>query len=756
MSAETNKIIAGIKSAAVSVGNSIATAGAAANQGMLIALASTLVAVVIILVIGLLVYFIYLMIVYYYPRPYFIGHSEPLEQFMSGYIPDLITTINKVKEVDPGAIPGSLFGKSKYESKPYIPAVGDYDPENAPFWYLYFALKSNEDYKNKAVVGISTKLVPNCSMAEKISEITFYEKVPETFIQDMKTIDEAITSMQGSLKGVANSKDPAKIHHIRLSFLLTKKHYVENIATMYDFRKSGGLGNMTLLKITMMDYIKYVWIPPKGIVPKTWMTIGTQIEEKKSFISDWLRGPKVNNFVMTLPALIGGVKKEKFTDGGGVGGASEGDGSGESKDSQESREKSVQELASKMGDVIDGLLLPPHTKPGDRVEEFGFLKGLMEIPKILMTFANFFMTLMDVAKALAEAIADPIKAIRIIFGMVIGVVMVILYFIVIMPPFDFLWYIPAAIIVVWLALVKTVWWIFLFVIQAAFFMLLWILDMATGGLFLKIMRCENLPSKWYLQPGWFADNRYLRGFMCNFTCSTRFVPDDDGGWCTRLRRGRPSYCPQQILYNAVNAVVNGTGSGDPVMGKSESDLIYKFVIPSSYYTMDEISKKTKIVEYIRDRTTYFKKCYKFDKKYNAFAITACKFFHPLKESARLLELHEKKEKLLDAATVAALTKKKAEYDAYKDVIDKAMKVCESSFCGQTYMGGDFNKSADAPFCAGIDETKIEQEADDGSEGRSMSQRIIYSSIVLSILMIAFAGLYYYGKDSNFDFMKLWK
>lgn len=719
-------------------GTKVASAGIQIKQGSLVVLATSIVAVIIILVVSLIAYYIYLMIVYYYPRPFLVGHTEPLEQFMQGYIPDLIGTMKKIVENDSNQQDALarlirttfLEKKSEYDAKPVIPnGDGEYDAENVPLFYLYFALKSNDDYKNKAVVGICNKLVPNCSMAEKLAEITFYEQVPKEFQNDMDYIDKSIGNLQSALNGITKTKNASNIHHMRLAFLLDRKQYVENIATMYDFRKSGGLGNMTLLKITMMDYIKYVWVPPKGIVPKTWVTFVTQIEEKKAFISDWLRSPKINDFVMTLPATIGGVKKEKFTDAEGGVNINTFD-----NNDNDARDRAMKDIASKMEDIIDGFLLPPHTKPGDSVEEFGFLKGLMEIPKILMTFAKFFMTLMDVAKALAMAIADPIKAIRIVFGMIIGVMMVIVYFVIIMPPFDLFWYIPAFFIVLWASVVKTIWWIFLFVIQAAFFMLIWILDMATGGLFLKIMRCENLPSKWYLQPGWFVDNRYLRGFMCNFTCSPRFVPSDGGGWCTRLNRGRPSYCPQQILYNAVNAIVNGTGTADPIMGSSDGKLIYKFMIHPSYYTMDEVGKKTQIANYIKDRTKYFQQCYKFDKKYNQFAITACKYFHELKNAAT----DEGKEK----------------YELYKDVIDKAMKVCESSFCGQSYKG--FNASVDAPFCAGIDKNNIEQEPDDGSESRSMGQRVIYSGIVLSILMIAFSAIYYYSKDNHFDFMKLWK
>lgn len=643
-------------------------------------------------VLGLIVYFIYLCIVYYYPRPYFLGHSEPLEKFMTSYIPELIAAIKAadMKEV--------FEYKSKYkEGNILFPSDVSDDPNSAPFLYLYFAL--GKDYYKKSVVGISSKLVPGCDLAEELAEKTFYDAVPDEFKEDMSKIGEAIAKLQAKGASVKDSKNPNDLKFMYLGFLVDKKKYIDKIFTMYRFRKSGGLGNMTLLEITMMEYIEYVWVPPQGIVPKIWMNYVKDLDEVVGGFREWLRSPAVNSFVMKLPATIGGV--ETF----------------DNKSSKEAfaADKNVEEF-----------LLPPHAKPGDTIEEFGFLKGLLQIPKILMTIADFFQTLMAVAMALVNAITNPIAVLRILIGIIVGVLFVILYFVIV--ALDFLLYIPGAVYVAAVDVWKTIWWVFLFIIQATFYLLIWLLDMVTGGLFLKIMRCENLPSAWYLQPGYFFNNKYLRGFMCNFTCASGYVPNDDGDWCERVRLGRPAYCPQQIIYNAARTVI--TGIGNSVINNDTPDrkVIYKFMIPPSYYGLDEVSKKTKIVEYLKDKQSYVKKCYKFDKTFAKFAVLGCEYLNAIKNNNPEM------------------------YQVYGEMIDKSLKVCMSSHC----FTGDTGVPGKALSFCPADSSEIEKEdVKDGTEGKSVAQRVLYSGLALSMLMMTFVALFFYARDKKFDFLKLW-
>lgn len=678
-----------------------------------------LLAIIGILILGLIVYFIYLCIVYHYPRPYWIGHSEALEQFMTGYVPELVTAMRSVRD-DPSADAGikgmvnDLFGiESKFKSgQKLVPDTASDDPNSAPFLYLFFALGSK--YSSKAIVGISPRLVPGLSMADELHDACFYDAVPEPFIADIQLLHDKIFLLQEALKKAASSVNPTALRTMNLAFLLDDEMYLENIWRMFKFRYSGGLNNMTLLEITMMDYIKYVWVPPKGQVPFIWMNWLNDVKAMAESYIAWLNSPEVSSFVYKLPATIGGVEAFEV-------------------ETENEKDKGKGKPEKGPG-LLEGFLLPPHTKPGDTIEEFGFLKGLLEIPKILQNMATVIMT---VGQALIEAITNPIKVLQIIIGIIVGVTLVILY--IVIKALSFVMYAPAAIYVTVADVLNTIWLVFLFVIQASVYMVLWLIDILTGGLMLKIMRCENLPSKWFTQPGYFFDNKYLRGFMCNFTCSKRFLPDAQGGWCERMRMGRPSFCPQQIIYNAARTLLTGAESSVIKGDTPDSELTYKFVIPPSYYGLDEVNKKGKIVKYLKDKQSYVKKCHGFSKEFSNFTLSACEYFYDLKLNYEL----SPDNKTRDAGKVAL-------YEQYKDLVEKAVKVCTTSHCNNAE---DIGVPRGAMKWCPPDIMPIEEQTSDEADEKTMAHRVVYTALTLSVVMVVFVAMYLYTKDVKFDFIK---
>lgn len=651
------------------------------------------------------------MIFYYYPRPFLINHSEPLEDFMKGYVADILLILRSMQKTNPSKFKAITSLKSTFKEAKGLPlfpvdSTDPHDPNEAPFLYLYFAL--GDDYNNKSVIGIADRLVPGCDVAETIAEQALDDKVSPEFKKDMMAIEKAIDSMRSSVQHAWKNPTSNNLLDMQMAFLLNKKNYIDKIHVMYDFRKTGGLGNTTLLKITLFDYVKYVWMPPKGVVPKVWLSFVKDMDSTAGGVREWLRSPKVNSYVMKLPATIAGIETfehhEHFT--------------------------------------------PSGTEPGDVIESFGFLKGLLEIPKTLSSIATFFTTLISVAQALVTAITNPIAVLRILIGMIAGIIILITYIIIV--SIDFLLYIPAAIVIAAIDVYKTIWHILLFILIASFYLVIWVLDMVTGGLFLKIMRCENLPSKWYLQPGYFFDNKYVRGFMCSLTCSGRYIPNEDGGWCERLKRGCPSFCPQQVIFNAARTILTGQGNSVITPYTSDDKLIYKFAIPSSYYTMNEVSKKTKLVDYLKDKQKFEGNCFKFSKEVSSFTVASCNYFNELQKAPESSPLQQ-------------------EYQKNKDLIDKALKVCKSSCTyykvlktarAKTDKGKEYKKYKSiidkVSFCPEEGEIKIEKIIDNSTDGKTIGHRVIYSLLVLSVLMTVFAALYYYTFDKNFDFLALWQ
>ena len=271
----------------------------------------------------------------------------------------------------------------------------------------------------------------------------------------------------------------------------------------------------------------------------------------------------------------------------------------------------------------------------------------------------------------------------------------------------------------------------------------WLLDLITGGLILKIMRCENLPAKWYTQPGWMMGNKHVRSIMCKSTCSSGFYPTEYGygGWCNRFKFGRPKFCPQQILYNTMVEVLDD--SGNP-LGAFMKKIVYKFLIPPSYYGLDEDSKKQKIADYLRDRNDYVVKCHEGSSEDQVFvSVLSCEYFNKLKNYAE--ESDETKRELY-----------KTKYEAHKKSIDDALKVCEYSFCAEYLELEGVNKKSYS-FCPkGNKEEVIEKTNSSENEDTTVTQRALWATLFVIILLIIFSGGCYYARDKFFDFTKFLK
>jgi hypothetical protein len=75
--------------------------------------------------------------------------------------------------------------------------------------------------------------------------------------------------------------------------------------------------------------------------------------------------------------------------------------------------------------------------------------------------------------------------------------------------------------------------------------------MALGGLIMALLRCENLPNKWYKYSSYAYDNAFYRSpLMCNYRCPDRFMPVTIAvfNMCQRLESIVPDYCPHQNLF----------------------------------------------------------------------------------------------------------------------------------------------------------------------------------------------------------------
>lgn len=653
-----------------------------------------LVALIILLIILLVVWIIYRMFTKTYYRPFVFGHTEPLEDFMIEYISDIAQVLNHIKN-NPSDFDQAIVKvvndmatrekrMAKSFDKQYLygniftsKEIDEITPNELPYIYAFYIFRSNPT--DKGTASMLPTLMPNSTWAQSVKEYVLKNNsLPTQFADDLAKVEEDI---MGLIRAIP--KDTKNIYMKKLQIIFSKD-YDKTITRMYDFRKSGGVGNMKLFVYLMSDYLMYIFNPEYGVVPRGW---GATISDTKSTVKRmelFMTSPAARDYMMRFPAKIAGI--EEFIN-----------------------------------------LLPPRTSVFDTVEHLGFLKPLIEIPK-------FFKMLGSVAKALATAVASPIKACQILLGLILGTLIYLIYAII--SAVTILYYAPAFVYVIFMNLLGTGWWIFLFVFVSTWYLLIWLIDLFTGGAIMRAMRCENVPSAWYKRPGYFFNNKYMKAVFCHYPCASKFIPSTNNSWCDRIPLRRPHYCPQQLLYMAAEAVI---GNGSPPQLPS----LYKFFIPPDYYTLTDEQKKEKLKEFFDDKKFYLEKCKRFkpihDKAslYDEFAITACDFF---------TEQRKKQTQL---------------YNDNSTIIDNALKLCNDAYCVYTYQGKKNKASAvskpaenkSCPFCKELNKPEdiVSSELDEEEGNVLLAKAFLYSIIIFVVIIIIVVLVYFYASDYHFNF-----
>lgn len=668
-----------IKSLAANLSGGGAAAAAGPKAGFLKSLVEFIFHIMFLLVLIPIVYLVFRAFWYGYPRPFFIGHSEDLPRVMKEYVTDFVATLNYALK-HPCAMTPEVRGlvSANAESSrlllgkpgPLVDlsvAPDDISAETQPFLYAYFAFVGS-DSRALSILKLADTLLDQSAIGKAIQSYAVSKDAPPPGLErDLQRIDKFMKAAQSN--AVAASTD---LTDLRLAVMCQEKDYVKNLRRMYDYRKSGGVSNMKIFTLMMGEYISYIFVDletgTKGMLPKVWEKFPKQIQEWFMYIWKTITSDKVNNYFMKLPQKISGV--EKFVP-------------------------------------------PPGARIGDTVETFGFLKPFMAIPQ-------FFISLVGVAKALAQAITNPLKAVMIIVGLIVGTLLFILYKIVVL--FSVLYYIPAFIIALLVNVYHSVWWVAIFLLIGTFYTILWVLDMVTGGLILKLFRCESAPARWFTQANYFFGNRHVRSVFCSVPCASKYEPDDKGSWCNRSRTGRPILCPQQQLF----AVINALQYQRPLEYNLKS---FKFVLPYAYFNKDEAGKKSMLKTFYKDMNKFLFTCGKFKPLYQSYALNACQYLH-------------------------ALNKQENISDGDKFIIAQGLSMCQSTFCGYRY---DKTKLVDSPgttyaFCP-----KVAEAATDAAgevEPRSAIKVLALNIFITVIAMVIWTVVYRLTNDPTFDFSKI--
>lgn len=593
-------------------------------------------------------YVVYLLVTVMYPRPFLLGHSEPFDEFMIEYMEDVFRILKapaQPKSSYPGqladvmskvdaAIEGFKVGMFKANANTVPSTLKRFTKSDIPEVYIMFIfyealqeLNGNSDYN---VSNPDNELALMTKMFPKPLVQKYFEKGSTTYIKSkdssefknlfamLKSFDELRNSLkdfrkafndlsknlfaQVEVNNVVNNHSRGyerALQFANLDMLLNKyfDEDMENIIRGYNLRKSGGIGNMTIIRIYINDFKIYVF---KEVIPKTWKDYLKDVELVALSMGDWLASDTVSNYIAKLPFKIAGM--EGFT----------ADSSTNNKNNKEQFSDHVN-IDDEKRNVIDLLIeRAMYALPGDRAEHFvGFIKAI----------ANVFKGLGKVIMAMISVITDPMSFFKLILGLIIGLSISIVYTILLTIAY-FVFWLPAAIFVSFFKILKTIYWVFLFVAYAIFYFILSILDMLTGGLILSMLRCENLPTAWFRNPGFARSNKYQRGFFCNYPCASRYYPD--GWYCKRMSKYEPSHCPQAILYefyreyvkhrsNTQNTNAQNTSPNAPtaIMRNSmlENDLnIYDFKADVAFLMKSKGEKKDILDEVYNIRAEYVERC----------------------------------------------------------------------------------------------------------------------------------------------------
>jgi ABC-type multidrug transport system fused ATPase/permease subunit len=245
---------------------------------------------------------------------------------------------------------------------------------------------------------------------------------------------------------------------------------------------------------------------------------------------------------------------------------------------------------------------------------FGFLKGLVSV-------GDFFTNVLEIAivitRTVMNFVTDPvgstIKLIFIILAVLLGLILTLLHTLLTVIGVSFVigllwgWFMAFSI-----SMLLTIVEIVFVAILTVIFSILWFIDLLTGGLIVKLMRCENLPDAWEHRANYAEGNTTERalGVVCCYPCASRFYPV--GPLCKRLPAYIPDHCPHQQIISAFrNGKPFGGGVDSPVMFNT-----FPVKADPSILTKDRDKKEDILLRAFERVKSYLGGCYRNFAKYD--------------------------------------------------------------------------------------------------------------------------------------------
>jgi hypothetical protein len=244
------------------------------------------------------------------------------------------------------------------------------------------------------------------------------------------------------------------------------------------------------------------------------------------------------------------------------------------------------------------------------VEEFMGLGSLFSTFKLIGTF---FKNIIAVAIALGMLFVkfpiDPfgtiIGILTIWLGAIVGLLLTLIWLIMtVTGQFFILLFVIVTLWTVGFSILYTCWLVQICLLMAVPYFGLWLVDLVTGGLVVRLMRCENELTDWYKR-GSFQDGNGYERFVpaCLMPCKSRYRVSDSGCCCTPLPDYMPDLCPQQLIYGIYRS--GDTAAGLTAKGPS---TLARYSPPAGFSSKTLGVKKQMIRDAYSQKAEWYQRC----------------------------------------------------------------------------------------------------------------------------------------------------
>lgn len=545
---------------------------------------------------GLLFVALYYIIYVSYPRPFKVGHTEPLEEFMKEYLADLLNSIqycarNPDKLIDANLSKDCanilramctpirdrpdfyLLGGSRNLSKePFRYKPEDCTQQELPTLYIYFSFYEaiKGDASASTLDEIRDLIAVDIPYAPGLTSAVTRKKSLSAVKKDLDTIHAFFQKVRvprviPKLNLKKNTPPPPSIYDIGSIHLSVLVSYRAQIWHMYDFRKDKQF--LGIFWALIYDLNEYIF---KEVLKNIWITIGTDISNEATAMSLWFTSEPVRKFVMSIPFRIAGI------------------------DPYENAPDALPPPPSPS--FIE--TFAPFTKPGDTVETIGFLKGLIELPKAFLLLPQFLGTIIKFFKILTK----PFAIFRLVIGLIFGITILIFY-IILSVIATIVFIIPATIKVIFFKILTSIIYIIIYIFAFVIYFVISGINSLVGGSLTGLLRCEDLPSAWLKYTNYMFGNKHVRRLFCNGTCRSKFLTT--ANWCNVTNR--PSQCPQQVIYKLF---YDSFWRNNPKPKAKEDNATFGFKPDLNYMSLKSDEREKIIREHLREKYQYLQDCYK--------------------------------------------------------------------------------------------------------------------------------------------------